>query len=58
MMNYDDMFYELDTIEKVEIKYNCCNDTNNYKFGLLMLSSDIAIGSCGVNLLERLYLPS
>ena len=31
MMNYDDMFNELDTIERVEIAYDCCNDTNNYK---------------------------
>jgi len=30
MMDYDDMFKELDTLKKVEIDTNCCNDTNNY----------------------------
>jgi UDP-2,4-diacetamido-2,4,6-trideoxy-beta-L-altropyranose hydrolase len=39
-----------------EEKFKIFTDINNYKFGLLMLASDIAIGSCGVNLLERLYL--
>ena len=38
MMNYDDMFNELDTIERVEIAYDCCNDTNNYK-----ISNDIIL---------------
>jgi len=46
----------LKQITNKEEKFKIFIDINNYKFGLLMLSSDIAIGSCGVNLLERLYL--
>ena len=31
MMNYDNMFEELDTMHTIDQKVDCCDDTNNYK---------------------------
>jgi transcription initiation factor TFIIB len=49
MMNYDDMFNELDTIERVEIAYDCCNDTNNYK-----ISDDIILCNICNNIITNI----
>jgi len=49
MMNYDDMFNELDTIERVEIAYDCCNDTNNYK-----ISDDIILCNICSNIITTI----
>jgi len=48
-MNYDDMFNELDTIERVEIAYDCCNDTNNYK-----ISDDIILCNICSNIITTI----
>jgi len=48
-MNYDDMFNELDTIERVEIAYDCCNDTNNYK-----ISDDIILCNICNNIITNI----
>ena len=49
-------FKMIQKIIKKEKNLRLLADIKNLNFGHLILKSDLAIGSCGVNIIERLYL--